>query len=726
MRKLAISIAMLLLGSIIISFLIPPNFNNMTISTSEQKSPTQENITPDQISPIQDDILPKLSAPAGVFNQTFNITQSEDDASSHRFTLAQPITRHDATNITLGVADKDAPSPDFYFSTALALRWNITVPKYAHITKAYINLTVTNLTYWGEPWTGLNTSISAFNQATTNDFSVGTENLWDRPQIGDLNWELDGTESINQTIQSINIASLIEQIIILDGWDGKFGAFIKAGVGTTWLEAIQFWAYDFGKPEYYPKLFVEWDYSPRFISIPANLTVNNQTLGYHLDWTAVDQDNNPTIYTIFGNETIGESTKQVQSGTWTSGVVIRYDMPRINIENYPFVIVKYNITIYDDDGKFNWNVVDINVTDKGLPTIDVKFVQEDKEFSYEKQNYFETDKGPFTIQIYNKTPINPVVTFSAYYPLNRLNIWSGLMLLGFIPAVGNIFCTERTYGPAYCIEDWALSIQWGTEGIPPAYAWTPLDFNYTDAAGCWQLTPTVGLESGRFALNHTFQLAIYLPILPALSIYEYYGFPIQDLLYGLTNYININLGGEFIYLNQTVSTVKGGMWDPLNFSMLNKDTSPPFFCEPIFNEPKEPDLHYEIRILVYTEEHGADIDEVYLYYNIDDGAWKRTEMALQYGNYYGEIPPQEGGAKITYYIEMVDIEGNIIATDEYEETAVTFEGPSPLVPILGVLLAFLGALSLVVILRYRSKRAFKKASAEKLIKKPKKGVIEKE
>ena len=148
-------------------------------------------------------------------------------------------------------------------------------------------------------------------------------------------------------------------------------------------------------------------------------------------------------------------------------------------------------------------------------------------------------------------------------------------------------------------------------------------------------------------------------------------------------------------------------------------------CEPIFTEPKESDLHYEIRLLVLTEEHGADIDEVYLYYNIDDGAWKRTEMALQYGNYYGEIPPQDGGAKITYYIEMVDIAGNIIATDEYEETAVTFEGPSPLVPILGILLAFLGVLSLVVILRYRSKRAFKKASAEKLLKKPKKGVTKK-
>jgi len=259
--------------------------------------------------------------------------------------------------------------------------------------------------------------------------------------------------------------------------------------------------------------------------------------------------------------------------------------------------------------------------------------------------------------------------------------------------------------------------------------WTvnTLDFNYSDVAGCWQLIPSVGAPSGRGALNHTFQLAIYLPILPSQSIYAYYGFPIQDLLYDLTNYITIDLGDdvEFIYLNQTVSTVKGGMWDTLKFSMYNKDTSPPFFGEPIFTDPDEPDLHYEVRLLVYTEEDGAEIDEVYLYYNIDDGAWKKTEMVLQYGNYYGEIPPQDAGAKITYYIEMVDIEGNIIKTDEYEETAVTFEEPSPIVPILGILLACLGALSLVVIFRYKSKRALKKASAEKLLKKPKKGVMKK-
>jgi hypothetical protein len=168
--------------------------------------------------------------------------------------------------------------------------------------------------------------------------------------------------------------------------------------------------------------------------------------------------------------------------------------------------------------------------------------------------------------------------------------------------------------------------------------------------------------------------------------------------------------------------------------MSNKDMSPPFFGEPIFTDPEEPDLHYEVRILAYTErkvingvtiDTGAEIDEVYLYYNIDDGAWKKTEMVLQYGNYYGEIPPQDGGAKITYYIELVDIAGNIIKTDEYEETAVTFEEPSPIVPILGILLASLGALSLVVIFRYKSKRALKKATADKIMKKPKKGVMKK-
>jgi hypothetical protein len=297
------------------------------------------------------------------------------------------------------------------------------------------------------------------------------------------------------------------------------------------------------------------------------------------------------------------------------------------------------------------------------------------------------------------------------------------MVLGIAPFLGIVSIDEWTYYTALYNTLWTYS-----QGHSPQFSGVVV--NYNDELGCWQLTPNVGLDSGRFAHNHTFQLSIYLPALPGLSIYEYYGLPVQKLYYDLTNYFSIGissaLGTEFIY-NQTVY---GGAWETLIIDVLNKDLSPPRYGEPEFIEPEEPDLHYEINIYAYPEEKGAEIDEVYLYYKIDDGAWKKTKMvrnppAGEEYKYYGEIPPQEGGAKITYYIEIVDIAGNIATTDEFEETAVTFEEISPIIPILGILLAFLGALSLVVIFRYKSKKAFEKARAEKMLKKPKKGVIEK-
>ncbi|MFX0187673.1 MAG: hypothetical protein ACFE8A_08055 [Candidatus Hodarchaeota archaeon] len=784
MRKLKNShkiLSLLLLGSILISILLLPNFNNTTIFTSEQKSPTQENLTPDQKSPIQDDILPKLSGPAGVFNQTFNITQSEDDAWS----VGVAGTSYTDTNITLGLASMSIPS----FCIGTILRWNITVPNNASIIKAYINLTVANLTYFGFPWTGFNTSISAFNQSSTNDFSDTVENIWNRPLIGDLTWELDGTEDINQTLQTIDLSNLLQQIIVLDGWDGIFGAWIRPGEGTEVTEAISFWSYDFGKPEYYPKLFVEWDYTPHFIDTPedktiyektpgasldwdvwddnpdaikvtcnvsvpgipyydtweagtvtydipaldANIynftvyfndtdgnliwdsvivtaviqvpiitvfpspqTINNETLGYYIQWKATD--NNPSNYTIIGNETVNGPFETVQSGAWQSAVWIRYNIPKIDIENYASVIVNYTITIFDADGYSEEHTVLITVTDLGLTIFtDIKFIQNDKEV-----DHFQVGDGPFLVRIYGKQAAEPKITLKATCPSNNIEFWKKVGFAG-------------GFLMAHFIMD---------EVTVNSFTWDPITnpfrVIYKPALGCYEL---IIPDTDSYYWQMYWQLCD-LDYVPQGSLGP---FPngdkyakIQDIKYGVINnfYIRSNDGlPTFVYKGILRYNGFGGV----KFNIFNDDLTPPTYTEPEFIKPDDPDKHYEIIINIATGIQDAEVKEVFLYYSIDDGDWKETSMVLRDGKYYGEIPPQPEGSEITYYIKIVDVAGNIVETDEYEETAVTFEEPSPIVPILGIFIAFLGALSIVVLYRHKNKKALKKLTSEKIAKKSKNG-----
>ena len=56
-------------------------------------------------------------------------------------------------------------------------------------------------------------------------------------------------------------------------------------------------------------------------------------------------------------------------------------------------------------------------------------------------------------------------------------------------------------------------------------------------------------------------------------------------------------------------------------------------------------------------------------------------------------------------------------TDEFTETAVTFEEPSPVVPIIGILIAILGALSIVVMYRIKHRREFRGPITEEISKK---------
>jgi len=192
---------------------------------------------------------------------------------------------------------------------------------------------------------------------------------------------------------------------------------------------------------------------------------------------------------------------------------------------------------------------------------------------------------------------------------------------------------------------------------------------------------------------------------------------INDIEYNLLHRVEIRVNGgdEYIY-NQTIY---GGIWTS-PFEIWNKDFTPPIYSEPEFIEPDDPDKHYKIYIWAGPEAYGAEIDDVILYYSVDDGPWEETNMVLKDGMYYGEIPPQEERVTIDYYIRITDIAGNVIETEEYHEKAPTFEEPSVIIPMVSILLGILGALSIVMIYRHKRKAALKKVTSEKKIKKVKK------
>ncbi|MFX0139556.1 MAG: hypothetical protein ACFFDN_38295 [Candidatus Hodarchaeota archaeon] len=689
MRKLKNSrkiISILLLGSFFISLLMLFDINNTLNPTQTQNSLTQDNFTLEQKSPIKDDILSHSSTldSAPKYNQTFNISQSDDDAFSNFWFK----TNNGDGFLQLGLDEPEGGN------TGVAVRWDITVPNYAIITKAHINLTIANLSFYGQPYDGFNTSISVFNEPSTNNFSETTEYLWDRPTIGGLPsylWELNGTELINQTISTIDISDLLEQIMDLDGWNGIIGAYIKPGVGTETFEAVSFYAFEYAKPEYYPKLFVEWCLPPHFTEIPTDMTINNETLGYHINWTA--EDNNPLDYYIIGNETINGSPEIVQSGEWQSGVKIRYDIPKIDIQDYDSVIVNYTLYIYDADRLFECDSVLINVIDKGLLTItDVKFIQNNKEVEH-----FQSGLGPFSVQVYGKQGFNPKITLTAFYP--------------------NLIVKAHKRSRMYGVGDYVNVTTWcmgDTKDNPLIY----INLPYNSELNCYELLIPSSVD-----YIWTLWLKLEIPFNPPATYiegYEYDKIAVQDIRYNINNRFLIE-NGELV--NSEIvceGRVYNGEWGQCKYEILNDDFTPPAYSEPEFIEPDEADKHYEITINIATEEHGASVKDVFLYYSVDDGVWEETIMVLQEGKYYGEIPPQPEDSEIIYYIKIIDEAGNVIETDEYTEKATIFEKPSLIIPILGIFIAIIGALSIVVIYRHKRKAALKKVISEKKIKKVRK------
>jgi len=137
------------------------------------------------------------------------------------------------------------------------------------------------------------------------------------------------------------------------------------------------------------------------------------------------------------------------------------------------------------------------------------------------------------------------------------------------------------------------------------------------------------------------------------------------------------------------------------------DRTPPII-EEIKYSPENPSMDQEItvRVKVSDQVNGSGIYKVILKY-FDGVNWREVEMIKEGGNVYvGKVPPRMG-AKISFYISVIDRAGNRASS-----SIITVETRVPLfniVPML-IVLAILIAIILVEVYVRRKFKAVKKGN----------------
>jgi len=308
-------------------------------------------------------------------------------------------------------------------------------------------------------------------------------------------------------------------------------------------------------------------------------------------------------------------------------------------------VYNFTIYVYDADENSISDSVIINATDLNLPILNnIQTLQ-----NGEDREYFRCGDGPFTLQISNSTPVNIGVELRGYYPGYDIEVYSGAVSIVISPYSFNTL----TY-----------------------------NLNYNSSLNDFLLKPT---STDEYLWN--FDLLII---------------KVNSIEYNVLNLITIkiNSGEEFIY-NQTAY---GGMWGDLTLERSNKDVSPPSYEPPVVNMPDDPSTNFEVNINVTDEQFGSGVKEVNLYYSVNGGQWNEVKMLLHNGLYSAGIPRKSEGTEITYKVEFVDYAGNSDSTTEYTFTAPISDGPSILVPALGVLIGTVGAVSIAGFYRIRQKR----------------------
>jgi len=186
----------------------------------------------------------------------YNISQSEDDAWNRE----TPIPRTNSTSSSLLLGGHNSQTDTR--QRRICLRWNLPIPKNAKIIEAYINLTLSTSNNYG----GFNCYIYAFNEDSTPSFEDIDENIRLRSLTPAVNWILPTSIVINESIQSPDITSILQQIVIRENWSeaNNFGLLIKPYqlVAAASNEMTEFWSFDAGILKYVPKLIIHWEEPP--------------------------------------------------------------------------------------------------------------------------------------------------------------------------------------------------------------------------------------------------------------------------------------------------------------------------------------------------------------------------------------------------------------------------------------------------------------------------------
>jgi hypothetical protein len=374
--------------------------------------------------------------------------------------------------------------------------------------------------------------------------------------------------------------------------------------------------------------------SPIFLETPADLTVNNNTGGYYLQWNVTDD--NPHIYVIFRNDT--GNTVQA-TGIWESGI-FRYELPALN-EGI------YNFTLYLFDQEMNSIADNVTVTstDLGLPTIsDLTFIQGGKIVSS-----LRCGGGVFSVLFKNNTDMNITITPSAFD--ENLNIAAKLSSLGL--EVSGLW------------PDATLLILPESLSIAGEWVGTFYDINSTQlqySSGQFNLTPS---ETDIYV----WMIQAYSPSTPIgneplnpqplanLSVSN-----ILDVKYGLINIFHfvVNEGVPFI--------CNGSAYDwnddsACRIEIENVDLNAPVYD--FKDEYKITNTGYEISIKCNEPTaFESGIYSVELCYTINDGNLTIKPM-VEYQGIWGTVIPMQKEATVKYYIRITDRAGNTAQTQEF-------------------------------------------------------------
>jgi len=191
------------------------------------------------------------------YGYDFNLSQSADDAWTQT-----AGTNYTSDGLELGGHQNAAQAAQ----KRICLRWNISIPQNAYITNAYINLTVRD-TSTAPVYNGMTIRTQAFASSSTPPFDdTGEDIKLTRTRTTNyVQYALAGGLTENNTVQFPDISSLVNEIVSRDDWENNsiFGVYIYPQSGVTGTpapgEIIEFWSYDAGITDYYPKLVIDWD-----------------------------------------------------------------------------------------------------------------------------------------------------------------------------------------------------------------------------------------------------------------------------------------------------------------------------------------------------------------------------------------------------------------------------------------------------------------------------------